>query len=436
MVDPVDSRLKRKIGWRHILRFCLALVGLFCCYRLTVDAASSGLSRLLSTTAIIQSKIGPADMAVRLAPDDPEAHYTRALSLVNLERLDDAVAELRQTTRLRPSHYYEWLDLGVTLDRLGDQTAAVAALRESVRLAPSFAQPRWQLGNLLYRQGRYPEAFAELRLGAKSNPGLVEGMMQLAWVAAEGDVGSFETLVNPDSGRRHLELASFLAKQGKGAEAARQVREAGEPQDQEERAILHQTISALLAAELFPEAYYAWATTHRQTVDNSSKASVQFLNGSFVEPIIQDDPGFGWQLPVVQNISASIDPSGPSPGTASIRLEFGGDSTPGSEAIHQLILLSPNSQYSLSFMARAMDLVSGGPPVILALSAQSKTRKILGQSEPLSRGTSGWTAYKVDFSTDENTSAVLISLQRLTCNQSPCPIFGKLWLSGFSLVKA
>ena len=435
MTDTVDSRSKRKIGWHQVLRFVLALLGLYCCCRLIVSSAVTGLSRLLSTTAIIQSKIGAADIAIGLTPDDPEAHYTRALSLVNLTRLSEAVVELRETTRLRPHHYYEWLDLGVTLDRLGDQTAAIAALKESVRLAPSFAQPRWQLGNLLYRQERYPEAFAELRLGAKSNPGLLQGMMGLAWAASHSDVGTFEALVAPDSGRRHLELASFLVNQGKGADAARQVIEAGEPQDERDRATLHQTISALIATHQFSDAYSAWAASHRLTIENNSKTSIQFLNGRFVEPIIQNDPGFGWQLPVVPNVSASIDPSGPSPGSRSICFEFGGASSPGTLLMHQLVLLQPNSRYSLSFVAKSMDLESGGPPVILALDAGSKTTRILGQSDPLSTGTSGWITYRVDFATDESTSAVFIALQRLACTQSPCPVFGKLWLSEFSLSK-
>src|SRR5207253_1854046 len=127
--------------------------------------------------------------------------------------------------------------------------------------------------------------------------------------------------------------------------------------------------------------------------------------------------------------------SGPGPGARSLRLEFGGDSAPGSQLIYQLVLLQPNSRYSLSFVARAEDLVSGGPPVILALAANSETTKILGQSDPLSVGTSGWRAFNVNFSTDESTSAVVIAVQRLACNQSPCPIFGKLWLSRFSLEK-
>src|SRR6266478_4552630 len=202
MVD-LESRAKRKIGWRQVLRVLVALAGLFCCYRLIVDAGTSGVSRLLSTSAIFQSTIAPADAAVRLTPTDPEAHYTRALALVNLERLGDAVGELRQATTLRPHHYYEWLDLGVTLDRLEDQTAAIAALQESVRLAPFFAQPRWQLGNLFFRQGRYEEAFAELRLGAKSNPNLFTGMLDLAWVAADGDVRTIEALVPPETRLGH-----------------------------------------------------------------------------------------------------------------------------------------------------------------------------------------------------------------------------------------
>ncbi len=336
---------------------------------------------------------------------------------------------------MRPCHYYEWLDLGVTLDRLGDQRWAVAALGESVRLAPSFAQPHWQLGNLLYRQGRFEEAFAELRLGARSNANLLVGMLDLAWAAANADAGIMERLIQPQTRRSHLEFARYLATQGKGPEAARQVREVGEPQDDGERALLHQTISALLTAEQFSDAYSAWAATHALTFKDAERGPGQLLNGNFVEPIMQDDPGFAWQLLLVPNVSASIDPAGPSPDTRSICLQFTGDNPLRSQLLYQLILVEPNSRYSLSFVARAENLVSGGPPVILALDASGKATRILSQSEPLSAGTNGWTTYKVDFAADQNTSAVVIALRRLACEQSPCPIFGKLWLSGFSLAK-
>ena len=386
-VTRIDESGLKGLGWRPVLRLSLGVLGLFCCYRLAVGSARAGLSRLYSTLAIIGASVEPADEAVRLAPNDPEAHYTRALSLVNLERLSEAVVELREATQLRPHHYYEWLDLGVTLDRLGDQAGAENALRIAVRLAPSFAQPRWQLGNLFYRQGRFPEAFVELRQGARSNPNLVEGIMQLAWVAGNGDVEAIKGLIQPQNQRSHFELASFLAKQGKAADAAGQARDAGVPETEEERALSHQTISALLAADQFSDAYSAWAAAHGLNAESSLKTSGQLLNGNFMEPIVQDDPGFGWQTVRTQNVIASIDLSGPSNAARSVRLEFGGVSASGSQLIQQILLLQPNSRYSLSFMSRAEDLVTGGPPVILILGAGTKATKVLGQSEPLSPGT-------------------------------------------------
>src|SRR6266567_228681 len=84
---PVNS-LKRIII--PILRITLAVLALFCCYRLSVSSANSGYSRLLSMFSIISTQVEPSDIAVKVAPNDPEAHYTRALELVNFDRLEEA----------------------------------------------------------------------------------------------------------------------------------------------------------------------------------------------------------------------------------------------------------------------------------------------------------------------------------------------------------
>lgn len=433
MAFTVAALVTRKSGWRLLFRLLLAGLGLVSCYRLIGDAARTGVSRLFSATAIIQSRVEAADEAVRLTPSDPEAHYTRALALVNLERLSDAVVELKEATRLRPHHYYEWLDLGVTLDRLGDQAGAAAALQESVRLAPFYAQPRWQLGNLLYRQGQYEEAFAELRLGATSNPSLGDDLMALAWVAADGDAQTIEALIRPRSRRDRLEFARFLALRGKGAEAVRQIKAAGQPGDEVERSLMREIISALSKSKMFSDAYDAWATTHQSAVDTSEKASAQLLNGDFLEPIPQNNPGFGWQVQSSPMVLVSIDPSGPAPGTRSVRVEYSGDNAPGAQPIYQMILVKSKTRYSVTFMARAENLVSGGPPVIIAFDAGSN--KILGQSKPLSPGTNEWGTYQLDFTTENDTSAVTLALQRLSCSQPTCPVFGKLWMSRFSFMK-
>jgi hypothetical protein len=428
----VESNPKKSFRWRSVLNLLFVIVGLFVCYKLSVDTVKGSIARLFSAVAIGQSRVDPADTAVRMYPADPEAHYTRALMLVNANRLEEAVTELREATRLRPHHYYQWLDLGVTLDRVGDQAGSVAALKESVRLAPKFAQPRWQLGNLFFRLGQYQEAFAELRVAAKSNPNLFQALMGLAWAAADGDVKTFETLVEPDTRERHFLIASFLANQRKGPEAARQIKEGGEPAERWERDIVNEAIVRLFLAEQFSDAWVAWSATHKVSAGDPTQG--QLLNGNFTDPIIPDDPGFGWQVVTNPEVSISIDPAGPGSNTRSVSLQFGGVDS-GRQLIEQLVLLQPNSRYSLTFMAKNEELISGGPPVINVVAIRNKTYRILAQSGPLLPGTRDWSAYNVDFSTDENTSAVNVALQRLPCSQNPCPIFGKLWLGSFSLTK-
>jgi Tfp pilus assembly protein PilF len=386
------------------------------------------------TSAIIQLSVDPADKAVRMSPNDPEAHYTRALMLVNLQRLDEAIAELREATLLRPHHYYEWLDLGVTLDRSGDQSGAVAALRESVRLAPFLAQPRWQLGNLLFRQGKYEEAFVELRLATQSNPYLFDQVLQLGWVAAEGNVESLERLVQPNTRDMQFGFSNFLAIKGRGADAAKQLSRTGEPRDASESEVLNRTLSQLLANDQFAEAYAAWLATHKLELGNG--ANDHILNGDFLQPVMRENVSFGWRLAGIPAVAVSIDPVGPSSAARSMRLEFEGESPSTDRILDQIVLVDPDSRYSLSFMSKSEGLVSGGPPLIDIRVAGSKASRILGQSAALTSNKGSWVPYRIEFSTGSDVSAILILVHRMACAQSPCPIFGRLWLSGFSLEKS
>ena len=419
------------MAMRRLLNVSLALMGLFCCYRLIVSSATVGVSRFLQATSVVQSIMGPVDLAVRITPSDPEAHYTRALELVNFQRLEDAAAELQEAVRLRPHHYYEWLDLGVTLDRLGNQSAAENAVRESIRLAPFFAQPRWQLGSLLYRQEKFPEAFEQLRLGAASNPHLVATMIELAWAASDGNILTVELMVDPHNAHTNLELAKFFAKQGKGEDAVRHLQRAGTLADKADLDLSRATISELLSGGQFAAAYSAWLAARGSA--NSAGSTEHFVNGDFAEAITNDDIGFGWRWVPAPNVSHAIDPSGPAQNIRSLRIEYSGDSPDTTPIITELILLQPNTRYRLSFTARTNRLVSGGPPVIIITDVTTKVPKILGQSSPLPSDTNGWTNYTTDFLTEANTRAVSVQLQRLRCQETSCPIFGELWLSRFAL---
>jgi Tfp pilus assembly protein PilF len=381
--------------------------------------------------AIVDGSIEPTDRAVKIAAADPEAHYTRALSLVNAQRLPEAVAELKIATQLRPHHYYEWLDLGVTLDRLGDTEGAIAALNQSIGLAPGFAQPHWQLGNLLYREGDYEKAFDQMRLAAKSDPSLFEQMLGLAWVAANSDMTAFERLVQPQTKRSYLELSRYLAKQERPQDAVTEAHKAGGPESEADFDLLRQIVVELLSAREFYSAFEVWKISH----PGAASDHVTLINGDFISPVARGDPGFGWQLAdTVKNLAVSVDPAGPSANSRSLRLDFGGDLPVNIALVTQLALSEPKTRYSLKFSAKTQALVTGGPPVVVVLDASADPAKLLAQSAAITAANGEWSEFQVDFLADGK--AVLISVVRTGCTQGACPIFGRLWLSRFSIGKA
>lgn len=421
----------RGFGPRDIVRLLVAVPILAACYWLFVDTARGGYARLLCTAAIVQAALGPADLAVKVAPRDPEAHYTRGLSLVNAGRLDDALVELREAIRIRPHYFYEWQDLGVTLDRVGDQKGGEEALREAVRLAPSFALPRWQLGNLLFSQERYEEAFEQLRLGSRTNPKLNNSLFQLAWTSSNGDSAAFLSLVRLSDQRGHFEIAHFFATHGNGSDAVLEVRKGALPISESERNILRGTVVELLKAQQFSEALDVWNFSHNLPKEAGRS---EIINGYFREAIFRDDPGYGWQLSSFENMALAIDELGPSEGSRSLRVEFSGNTAISAPIVSETLLLEPRSHFVIRLKVRTDRLVSGGLPVMVASANNNGAAKVLGRSGPIGSGTTDWTPYLVDFWTEDRTP-VLISLQRQQCDQSPCPIFGRLWLSEVTLSK-
>jgi hypothetical protein len=115
-----------------------------------------------------------------------------------------------------------------------------------------------------------------------------------------------------------------------------------------------------------------------------------------------------------------------------LRIEFGGNSNPGTALVSQLVLVEPSRRYKINFASRSQDVVTGGLPLV-NVSDASGDQKRLGQSPPLAKGATEWQSYSFAFTTTPTTSAVVLSLQRENCTMSPCPIFGAISLDSFSI---
>lgn len=390
------------------------------------------------TYSLTAGNLTAAKKAIQLTPKDAEAHFTGAALLSLSGTPEQGVVELERAVGLRPADYGLWSELGLLRDQIGDTAGALKAFDEAVRRAPFYSQPRWNRGNALLRQGQYEAAFADLSLAAKSNSELVPSLLDLAWGISGSDVKLTEQLAQINTDKLRTAFAVFLARHGKAAEAIAEFGDARNAPDSIKRELLEQ----LLAKGAFEEAFEIWKATHGAEATNDA---VSIYDGGFEGPLAFAEGGFGWRVPRdLQAASVLLDSSQPHSGSKDLRIEFSGNSNPGSVLVSQLILVKPSNpkataplrsggiRYRINFATRSQDIVTGGLP-FLTVSEASGDQKLLGRSAPFAKSTTGWQLSSLEFTTTGTTTAVVLSLQRENCSTSPCPIFGAIALDSFSI---
>lgn len=426
--------------YRKSARVLIGLACLVVCLWGVSGAARSGLARLIAESAVQASRginedqlpgwMSAADQSVRLSSLDPEAHAARGILLLRSREPSAAVAALETATSLRPRDYQLWLRLAEARGQAGETAAARDALNEAVRLAPRYVMPHWRLGNLLLREGRFEEAFVELRQATGRSENFFRYAIYLAWNAYAGDARAVEQALQPQTVGERLTLARFFVNQDKVPEAMQLWRAAGSVAESERRAFINE----LLAVSRYTAAYEVWANSRAEagkiTAAPDAGGRNRIVEGSFEGDVRLDDPGFGWQFTMTSAVKASPDADKPRAGGRSLRIDFAGDV---GTVFSQLVIVEPSTAYRLRFAARTREVVTGGLP-ILVITEASQAQLPLAESAPLPAGTSDWRDYTVDLKTTDATHAILISLRRQSCNRTPCPIFGHLWIDDFSLV--
>ena len=386
-------------------------------------AGRSGLVSLLTIYAAKTNQVAAADAALRLSPNDPDAHLVRG-AILEANSVSAAIEEYKQAARVRPEDYLLWLSLARAQELNGDVGGAIAAASQGVRLAPYYARPHWLLGNILVRSGQAAEGFSELRLAGESDTGLLPAIIDLEWQLSGGDAEFVKRAIHPDSPESFKALADYFRKHGKANDAIEMFRAAGTAAEQERR----QYLQELISAKSFKEAALLWS------IDHAPPGIGQLNDPGFERPSNLDEPGFGWRRDnKAESLTLSLDTNNPREGRLSLRVDFNGDSDPGAAIISQLILVEPRAHYELRFAARTEGIVSGGLPYVVVFDAGSNN--VLGQTSAFTKAKTDWQDYVIDFQGGESTSTVQLVLRRQPCSSSSCPVFGHLWLDNVSLQK-
>jgi len=398
------------------MRVVSSLLAILFCLFLIQASARFGMSRLFARLALATNSIDAADIAVQIAPSDPDAQRTRATIFNRQQNPDEAAKSLESAIALRYRDDYLWIELGNTREELGDTQGALAALDEAVQWAPHYAHTHWQRGNLLLRMGRANEAFTELRTAAAANPRYLPNLIDLAWGISRDDIKTTEALLDITDDNQRVALIRYLARNGKGSEVLDQIRRLTTPLSTENK---NEIARLLFDSKAFSASF---ALTQALGTD-------LLINRDFEDPLVLNDSGFGWIIAPQQKSHLAIDVSEKQHGTKSLQINLDGSWTPGTTLLSQTFVVRPDSAYRLSFAVKTKELVTGGPPVLVVNDASNN--QLLARSENFPTATTPWTKLSVNFTTLPNSEAAVIRLQRNNCDSSPCPIFGTLWLDEF-----
>ncbi len=175
------------------------------------------------------------DTLLAAYPDSARAHQAMAENYFVLRRMPDAEKEYREALRLRPGLPEAHLALGEVYAGAFQWDKAEEQFRLQAKLQPGDAEAAYRLGEALLEQGKAHEARAELLRADRLMPEMPETLYSLGKAASlEGDAAAAEKawtkLLSIEkqsalAAQAHFGLAGLYRKQGKTAEAQREMQE-------------------------------------------------------------------------------------------------------------------------------------------------------------------------------------------------------------------
>jgi tetratricopeptide (TPR) repeat protein len=175
------------------------------------------------------------DTLLAAYPDSARSHQAMAENYYVLRRMPDAEKEYREALRLRPGLPEVHLALGGVYAGAFQWDKAEEEFRMQAKLQPGNAEATYRLGEALLEQGKAHEAHVELLRADRLMPEMPETLYSLGKAASlEGDAAAAEkawtkllTIEKQSSlaAQAHFGLAALYRKQGKTAEAQREMQD-------------------------------------------------------------------------------------------------------------------------------------------------------------------------------------------------------------------
>ena len=366
--------------------------------------------------------------AERLAPDDPQVHFSLgvfARRSFSPEELEDALRRYERATALSPNDYRLWMELGRARGQAGDYEGGEQALMHAVKLAPHYSLPHWYLGNLRLRSGREREGFDELRRAAEIDSKLHTQIFTMAWSYFGGNLNAVAAAVG-DSAAARARLVEYLISQ-KRIEEALALWSLLKAEEKKEQAAAGRVLAgALLSGGRFRKVLEIYGEFQPDSVRGVTVG--QIINGGFEDEI---GPGpFDWVIRSVPQAQMALGTRAPHGGARSLRIDFNAPNNFNFGQIQQLVLVEPQARYRLEYFVRTEDLKTAATLIVAILNPAGQG---IATSPPAPTGTNDWQQMALEFATPAGAEAVTIMILRAPCADESCPVYGKAWYDDFNL---
>ncbi len=168
-------------------------------------------------------------------PESARAHQAMAENYYVLRQMQEAEKEYREALKQRPDIPGLHLELGQVYAGAAQWEKAEEAFRAETKMQPGSAEAAYRLGAALLQQGKVRDARTELERSDRLKPEMPETLYSLGKAASlDGDVLLAEKswarllAIEQDTSlaaQAHFGLAGLYRKQGKAAEAQREMQE-------------------------------------------------------------------------------------------------------------------------------------------------------------------------------------------------------------------
>lgn len=181
----------------------------------------------LTESGQYEKAIAEWEKAVKLSPEDTEAHNNLGVALAGAGQFDEAIAHYQKALAARPDSADVHNNIGRALIAKGRIEEAIGHYQKALAVAPSSAEIHNNLGFALLRNGRLNDAIGHLQEALVDDPGFAEAHYNLGVALVQkGRLDEAIThyqkalAADPDSAEIHNNLGYALLRKGDFDQAA------------------------------------------------------------------------------------------------------------------------------------------------------------------------------------------------------------------------